>query len=121
MGVVGFHSHPETSRHISKSKEIESNMPLSDNEIIKNIRRGEKHYFARLVDRYKDRAMTLGIRMLKDRQDAEEATQDAFIRAYNALDRFEGASKLVHGSTVLCTMYALPDLEKGKMNLTSLM
>jgi RNA polymerase sigma-70 factor (ECF subfamily) len=31
--------------------------------------------------------------MLKRREDAEEALQDAFIRAYNALDKFGGASK----------------------------
>ena len=31
--------------------------------------------------------------MLKDREDAEEALQDAFVRAYNALDKFEGTAK----------------------------
>lgn len=68
-------------------------MPLSDSEIIENIRKGAKHHYARLVDRYKNKAITLAVRMLKNREDAEEATQDAFIRAYNALDKFEGASK----------------------------
>lgn len=68
-------------------------MPQSDNEIIERIRGGAKHYFAQLVDRYKDRAFTLAIRMLKNREDAEEATQDAFIRAYNALSRFEGKAQ----------------------------
>lgn len=68
-------------------------MPISDSEIIENIRGGAKHAYTRLIDRYKDRAMTLAVRMLKNRQDAEEALQDAFIRAYNALDRFEGTAK----------------------------
>ena len=68
-------------------------MPLSDSEIIEQIRKGAKHQFARLVDRYKEKAMTLAVRMLKNREDAEEATQDAFIRAYNALDKFEGTAK----------------------------
>jgi|ERR1051326_5965665 RNA polymerase sigma-70 factor (ECF subfamily) len=68
-------------------------MPISDTEIIDKVRGGARHHFAALVDRYKDRAMTLSIRMLKNRQDAEEATQDAFVRAYNGLDKFEGTAK----------------------------
>jgi RNA polymerase sigma-70 factor (ECF subfamily) len=68
-------------------------MSLSDNDIIAQVKGGSKPQFARLVDRYKHQAMTLAVRMLKNRQDAEEAVQDAFIRAYNALDRFEGTAR----------------------------
>ena len=68
-------------------------MPLSDNELLQQIRQGGKHAFAHLVDRYKDKAMTLAMRMLRNRGEAEEATQDAFIRAYHALGKFAGNSK----------------------------
>ena len=68
-------------------------MPVSDSEIIERVRGGAKHHFALLVDRYKDKAMTLAMRMLKSHEDAEEATQDAFIRAYNALDKFQGTAR----------------------------
>ncbi len=68
-------------------------MPLSDHEIIEQIRDGEKQLFAHLIRRYKDKGMTLALRMLKNREDAEEALQDAFIRAYNALEKFRGNSK----------------------------
>lgn len=68
-------------------------MLISDNEIIEKIRKGGKHHYARLIDRYKDKAFTLSVRMLRDHQEAEEATQDAFIRAYNALDKFQGTAK----------------------------
>jgi RNA polymerase sigma-70 factor (ECF subfamily) len=44
------------------------------------------------VDRHKDKAMTLAMRMLRNREDAEEAIQDAFVRAFNALPRFEWKS-----------------------------
>lgn len=36
--------------------------------------------------------MTLAMRMLKNREEAEEALQDAFVRAFNALGRFEWRS-----------------------------
>ena len=43
-----------------------------------------------LVDLYKARSFTLALRMLKHREEAEEATQDAFVRAYHALSTFRG-------------------------------
>jgi len=67
-------------------------MNVADAEIIEQIRKGKKHLFAALIDRYKARGMTLALGMLKVREEAEEALADAFIRAYNGLDRFEGAS-----------------------------
>ncbi len=36
--------------------------------------------------------MALAVRMLRDRRDAEEALQDAFVRAFKALPRFQGRS-----------------------------
>jgi RNA polymerase sigma-70 factor (ECF subfamily) len=67
-------------------------MADQDNEIIERVLRGEKRAYAELVDRHKDRAMALATRMLRNRQDAEEALQDAFVRAFNALPRFERKS-----------------------------
>ena len=53
---------------------------------------GDQRAYAELVDRHKDKAMTLAMRMLKNRHDAEEALQDAFIRAFRALPSFEWKS-----------------------------
>ena len=67
-------------------------MANPDYETIQRILAGEKRAYAELVSRHKDRAMTLALRMLKNREDAEEALQDAFVRAFNALPRFEWKS-----------------------------
>jgi RNA polymerase sigma-70 factor (ECF subfamily) len=63
-----------------------------DYAIIQRILKGEKKAYAEIVDRHKDRALTLASRMLRNREDAEEALQDAFVRAFNALPRFEWKS-----------------------------
>lgn len=68
-------------------------MRVDDNEIIERILAGEHHAFQVLIDRHREKAMTLALRMLKNREDAEEALMDAFIRAYNALERFERKSR----------------------------
>jgi RNA polymerase sigma-70 factor (ECF subfamily) len=63
-----------------------------DYAVIQRILGGEKKAYAELVDRHKDKAMTLAMKMLKNREEAEEALQDAFVRAFNALPRFEWKS-----------------------------
>ncbi len=67
-------------------------MNNSDQDIIRRVIAGEQKAYAELVDRHKEKAMTLAIRMLKNRHDAEEALQDAFIRAFKALPGFEWKS-----------------------------
>ncbi|MBI5214237.1 MAG: sigma-70 family RNA polymerase sigma factor [Ignavibacteriae bacterium] len=68
-------------------------MHLSEREILEQIRSGKKYLYTHLVERYKDQVMTLAVRILKNRDDAEEAAQDAFVRAYNALEKFEQKAK----------------------------
>ncbi len=63
-----------------------------DYAVIQRVLGGEKKAYAELIDRHKDKALTLAIRILKNREDAEEALQDAFVRAFNALPRFEWKS-----------------------------
>jgi RNA polymerase sigma-70 factor (ECF subfamily) len=65
----------------------------SDNELIAQIRAGQSRQYAQLVDRHKDKAFTLAVRLVGDRRDAEELVQDAFVRVYRSLDAFRGDAK----------------------------
>lgn len=67
-------------------------MQKNDAAIVQEVLGGNKRAYGELVDRHKEKAMTLAIRMLRNREDAEEAIQDAFVRAFNALPRFEWKS-----------------------------
>lgn len=67
-------------------------MKSTDHDIIRRVLDGDAKAYAGLVDRHKDKAMTLAMRMLKNRHDAEEALQDAFVRAFRALPGFEQKS-----------------------------
>lgn len=60
-----------------------------DDVIISRILAGEQRGYALLLRRYRDRVMTLALRLLGSRDDAEEAAQDAFIRAFRSLHGFE--------------------------------
>ncbi len=66
---------------------------LSDREIVSRVVGGNSRSYAELVERHKDKAMTIAMRMLRNREEAEEAVQDAFVRAFNALSQFENRSQ----------------------------
>ncbi len=66
---------------------------VNDQRYISLVKEGDKNAFAALVDRYKDMVFTLSLKMLKDRQEAEEVSQDSFLKVYKSLDRYKGESK----------------------------
>jgi RNA polymerase sigma-70 factor (ECF subfamily) len=62
---------------------------MSDRAIIHQVLSGDVEAFARLVDRHYERCARIAVRILGNREDAEEAIQDAFLRAFKALDHYE--------------------------------
>jgi len=63
-----------------------------DREAVDRARRGDPEAFRELVERYQGRAYRLALRVLRDEERARDAVQDAFLKAYVNLDRFEGRS-----------------------------
>ena len=61
-----------------------------DADLVGGVRRGNMRDFSILVDRYRDRAYTLSSRILGDPASAEEAVQDAFLKAYRGISTFRG-------------------------------
>ena len=68
-------------------------MTTNDKVFIDKILDGDSNAFAVLVDRYKDLVYTLAIRMVKNKEEAEEVAQDTFIKVYKSLAKFKGDSK----------------------------
>lgn len=65
----------------------------NEQDLISKILDGDTNVFAVLVDRYKDLVFTLALRMLKNREEAEEVSQDTFIKTFKSLSKFKGDSK----------------------------
>ena len=68
-------------------------LELSDAEVVRRVLAGDADAYAILVDRYWDRYARYAVRMVGNREDAEEALQDAFVRAYRALGRYQEQEK----------------------------
>ncbi|HLT80131.1 MAG TPA: sigma-70 family RNA polymerase sigma factor [Cyclobacteriaceae bacterium] len=66
---------------------------IDDLQLIDRVLAGEQNVYAQLVERYKSYAFTIALKVLNVRQDAEEAAQDAFIKAYHNLAKFNREAK----------------------------
>lgn len=66
---------------------------IEDQHFINQIIGGNSNAYAVLVDRYKNLVFSLALKMLKNREEAEEVSQDTFIKAYLSISKFKGDSK----------------------------
>jgi RNA polymerase sigma-70 factor (ECF subfamily) len=64
-------------------------MEMTDAEVVRQVLNGDSELFAVLVSRYSERYVRYATQMLGSREDAEEALQDAFVRAYRSLKNCE--------------------------------
>jgi RNA polymerase sigma-70 factor (ECF subfamily) len=65
---------------------------MDEDELIANARRGDGEAFSELVLRYQDMVYNVAYRILGDERDAADATQDALLSAYQAMNKFRGGS-----------------------------
>ncbi len=64
-------------------------MDLSDGEVVERVRAGETDAYAVLVERYQRRVYHVVRRMVGRHEDANDVAQEAFVKAFEALDRFD--------------------------------
>ena len=84
-----------TRRKPVTGMKTESCMNDLESNILTKIRRGDINEFEHIVNKYKDKAFTLTMRILKNTEDAEDSLQEAFIKTFRAIvdNRFEERAK----------------------------
>jgi RNA polymerase sigma-70 factor (ECF subfamily) len=93
---------------------------LNDNELISKVLSGDQQAYAGLVSRYQNYVFTLALRFTKNREDAEEVSQDIFIKAYRALSDFRGASKFSTWLYTIVNTTCITFLRKKRLEVQSL-
>lgn len=63
-----------------------------DQQLVKRVQNGDKRAFDLLVLKYQHRILGLVVRFVHDPHEAQDVTQEAFIKAYRALANFRGDS-----------------------------
>jgi RNA polymerase sigma-70 factor (ECF subfamily) len=65
----------------------------TDRELVDAARSGDSPAFGVLMRRYQRRIFRLAFHLVRSGAEAEDVTQETFVRAYQALDRFDGRSE----------------------------
>jgi RNA polymerase sigma-70 factor (ECF subfamily) len=88
LGTIQKYTHQsEVERMSTKAQEV-----AFDQELVNRFKGGDQSAFDEMVSRYWDRIYGMVNQLLRNSQDAEEVTQDAFIRAHRGLANFRGDS-----------------------------
>jgi RNA polymerase sigma factor (sigma-70 family) len=80
---------------------------------INRVKNGDLAPYTLIVDKYKHMAYTIALRILSNVEDAQDAAQESFIKAYQQIHQFEGKSKF---STWLYTIVYRTAISKLKEN-----
>jgi len=85
--ITKYSDQTETSRMSMKAQEV-----ALDRILVDRFKNGDQAAFDEMVQRYWSRIYSMVHQLLRNQQDAEEVTQDAFIRAHKGLVNFRGDS-----------------------------
>ena len=83
-------------------------------------RRGDRTAFSRLVEAYQRPVFNLTYRMLGDVEEAEDAAQEAFLRAYSRLGQYDPALKFSTWLFSIANHYCIDQLPKRRMTQISI-
>lgn len=87
---------------------------------IEKIKNGQTNYFSYIVENYKDVVFSIALKVLKNRDDAEEMAQEAFIKAYNSIHTFRGNSKFSTWLYSITYNHCISQFRKKKFEVSSL-
>jgi RNA polymerase sigma-70 factor (ECF subfamily) len=66
---------------------------FDETDLVDRARSGDQQAFSTLVTQYERKIYRLALNITRNEEDAEDVLQEAFLKAYEHLDRFEGHSK----------------------------
>jgi RNA polymerase sigma-70 factor (ECF subfamily) len=87
---------------------------------ITEAKTGDKDAFAKLVEKYQKPVFSVCYRMLGTPTAAEDAAQEAFIRAYQALDRYDPNRSFATWILSIASNYSIDQLRKKKVTILSM-
>ncbi|MFZ5968217.1 MAG: RNA polymerase sigma factor [Bacillota bacterium] len=90
-------------------------MKESDNEIVQRILKGDGELFGELIDRYKNAVYSLCYRMVGSQEEAKDLAQEAFIKAYHSLDKYNPEYKFSTWILKVATNLCIDYLRKKKV------
>jgi len=94
--------------------------PRSDSRIVADVRAGDTESFAIIVDRHQRRIFNIVLRMVANRSDAEDLSQEIFCKLFRSLDRYDSALPLENWLVRIATNHTLNWLSKRRLKTVPL-
>ena len=91
-----------------------------DNYYIDKILKGNSNAYAPLINKHKDLVFTIAVRIVKNKEDAEELAQDVFIKAFEVLNTFKKESKFSTWLYRIAFNMAVSKIRKKKLETSNL-
>lgn len=91
---------------------------MSETEIVRKAKDGNQQAIAELVVTYSDRIYNLALRILRNREDAEDVLQETFLTVIQKLNTFDGRSNFFTWIYRIATNASLMKLRKKKLVFT---
>ena len=89
--------------------------PVDDEiELVARARKGDAASFSVLLRRYEGKIFRLAMNITQNREDAEDVLQEAFLKAYEHLDQFQGNSRFYTWIVRIAVNQALMKLRRRK-------
>jgi RNA polymerase sigma-70 factor (ECF subfamily) len=105
----------------SEPKPLASTIVREDESLLVSAAKGgDINAFEELVNRYERKIFRLAMNITQNREDAEDVMQDAFLKSYQHLDRFQGDSRFYTWLVRIAVNEALMKLRKRRPNQVSL-
>lgn len=86
----------------------------SDHELIRGAQRGEERAFEELVRRHEERAIRVALALIANREDARDLAQEAFLRVFRNLERFDFEHEFTTWLYRIVTNLAIDHLRKRR-------
>ena len=128
-GFGPIHSAALTTRLLAKNPKLSAPTPeripskiARDDEpvLVKAAKSGDASAFEELVNRYESKIFRLTMNITRNREDAEDSMQEAFLKAYSHLDTFKEDSRFYTWLVRIAANEALMRLRKRRPNQVSL-
>ncbi len=111
--------HSRDSVSSRQSVDQASSQP-TERELLERAQQGDHQAFAQIVQSYQRPVYNLCYRMLSSPEEAEDATQETFIRAYTSLDKYDPDRKFVNWVLTIASNHCVDRLRKRRIHTTSI-
>jgi RNA polymerase sigma factor (sigma-70 family) len=91
-----------------------------DAEVVRRCRAGDEGAYRILLQRYQSRVFSLALRMVRSREDAEDLTQETFVRVFRAIDRYDPTRPFAAWILTIVSRLCIDHIRRRRIKTVSL-